>query len=102
VHALLRPDPAERLGLPEAAELIRRLLVRAPEPIDQDELLTVAALLPARRRRGEVLEHPDFPHDSHHRHAAPHRHPALLGVTLISGIILFVLIALVVTVLVGR
>lgn len=102
VHALLRPDPAERLRLPEAAELIRRLLVRAPEPIDQDELLTVAALLPARRRRGEVLEHPDFPHESHHRHAAPHRHPALLGVMLISGIMLFVLIALVVTVLVAR
>ena len=102
VQALLRPDPAERLGLPEAAELIRRLLVRAPEPIDQDELLTVAALLPARRGRGEVLEHPDFPHESHHRHAAPHRHPASLGVMLISGIMLFVLIALVMTVLVAR
>ncbi|WP_161790145.1 hypothetical protein [Streptacidiphilus carbonis] len=101
VHELLRPDPAERLQLAEAAELIRRLLVRAPEPIDQDELLTVAALLPA-GHRGEVLEHPDFPHDSHHRHAAPHRHPALLGVMLIGGIILFVLIALVVTVLVAR
>ena len=102
VHALLRPDPAELLQLPEAAELIRRLLVRAPEPIDQDELLAVAALLPARRRRGEVLEHPDFPHDAHHRHAAPRRHPALLGVMLISGIMLFVLIALVMTVLVAR
>ncbi|MFC1417118.1 hypothetical protein [Streptacidiphilus cavernicola] len=99
VARLLRTDPAARPALPEAAESIRQLLVRAPEPIDQDELLSVAALLPVQRRRGEVLEHPEFPH---HRHAAPRRHPALLGAALVGGIILFVLLALVLVVSVSR
>ena len=99
VARLLRTDPAERPGLPEAAERIRQLLLRAPEPIDQDELLSVAALLPVQRRRGEVLEHPEFPH---HHHAAPRRHPALLGAALVGGIILFVLLALVLVVSVSR
>ncbi len=99
VAGLLRADPSARLALPEAAERIRELLVRAPEPIDQDELLSVAALLPVQRRRGEMVEHPEFPH---HHHAAPHRHPALLGAALVGGVILFVLLALVVVVSVSR
>ncbi|MFC1409075.1 hypothetical protein ACEZCY_11750 [Streptacidiphilus sp. N1-12] len=107
VKRLLRVDPAARPGLPELAEEIRQLLKRAPEPINQDELLSVASLLPVdrdhrrnrRERGGEVLPHPDFPH---HRHAAPHRNPALLGAILVSGIILFVLLALVLVVSVSR
>jgi serine/threonine protein kinase len=120
VKRLLRVDPKDRPTLPEAAELIRQLLIRAPEPIDQDGLRPVAALLPldrARRgesrgdsrrdrrgdrrgeRHGEVLEHPDFPH---HRHAAPRRRPVLLGALLVGGIGLFVLLALVLVVSLSR
>jgi serine/threonine protein kinase len=95
VLRLLRADPLLRPTLPEAAEHIRQLLIRAPEPIGQDAASSESVLLPVLRRRGEVLEHPDFPH---HRHAAPHRHPALLGVLMVGGIMLFVLLALVLVV----
>ncbi|MEY9962365.1 serine/threonine protein kinase [Streptacidiphilus sp. MAP12-16] len=99
VERLLRTDPRERPSLPEAAERIRLLLIRAPEPIDQDEVQSVAALLPVQRLRGDVLPHPDFPH---HRHAAPRRRAALLGSLLVAGVVLFVLLALVIAVLLSR
>jgi hypothetical protein len=83
------------------------LLVRAPEPLDQDALQAVAELLSAPRRgelergkrRGDLVEHPDF---GHHHHAAPRRHRGRRGAPLAAGIILIVLLALVVIGLVGR
>ncbi|MEZ0092137.1 hypothetical protein [Streptacidiphilus sp. EB129] len=99
VGRLLRSDPAERPGLPEIAAGVRALLHRAPEPIEQDEVLAVAALLPAQRRRGELLEHPDFPH----HHAAPRRgrlwRGRSSGPLLVGGVLLAVVLALVVAVL---
>lgn len=97
VLRLLRTDPLLRPTLPEATERIRRLLVRAPEPVGLDAVSSVSALLPVPRRRGDVLEHPDFP--GRHHHAAPARHPALLGLLLVGGVLLFALLAVVLVVM---
>lgn len=116
VKRLLRPDPAARPTLPQVAEELRLLLLRAPEPVDLDGQLSAGALLPVRRRRvGAVgVAEPSGgpgggpggarsgPPGEHHHHAAPGRHPALLGGALVGGIILFVLLALVLVVSVSH
>jgi serine/threonine protein kinase len=107
VKGLLDADPDVRPLLAEVQEWLRQLLVQAPEPLDQDALLTVAELLSAPRRgqlerggrRGDLVEHPEF---AHHHHAAPRRRHGRTGVLLAAGIILIVLLALLVIALVGR
>jgi serine/threonine protein kinase len=107
VEGLLATDPEARPLPAEVQEWLRQLLVRAPEPLDQDALQAVAELLSAPRRgelergkrRGDLVEHPDF---GHHHHAAPRRHRGRRGAPLAAGIILIVLLALLVIALVGR
>jgi len=107
VEGLLATDPEARPLPAEVQEWLRQLLVRAPEPLDQDALQAVAELLSAPRRgelergkrRGDLVAHPDF---GHHHHAAPRRHRGRREALLAAGIILIVLLALVVIGLVGR
>ena len=109
VLRLLAVDPEARPALAEVQEELRTLLLRAPEPVDQDAVSAVAELLPpprraalgARRRTepragGAVLTEPP---DTRHHHAAPARHPARLGAVLVGGILALVLLLLVVVVL---
>ena len=107
VGRLLGADPQARPSLPEVQEQIRELLLRAPEPVDQEAVLAVAALLPGPRRAelpgrspGGLLERSTAvaPVGSHH-HAAPRRHAGRLGVVLVAAILLIVILALVVAAL---
>ncbi len=109
VLRLLAADPEARPALAEVQEELRTLLLRAPEPVDQEAVSAVAELLPPPRRAalggrrrtepragGTVLAQPP---DTRHHHAAPARHPARLGAVLVGGILALVLLLLVVVVL---
>ncbi|WP_042437290.1 hypothetical protein, partial [Streptacidiphilus albus] len=109
VLRLLAVDPEARPALAEVQEELRRLLLRAPEPVDQDAVSAVAELLPPPRRAalggrrrtgagpGGALS--AEPSETRHHHAAPARHPARLGAVLVGGILVLVLLLLVAVVL---
>ncbi|QMU79281.1 hypothetical protein GXW83_29820 [Streptacidiphilus sp. PB12-B1b] len=110
VGRLLAADPQARPSLPEVQQEIRELLLRAPEPVNQEAVLAVAALLPGPRRtelpgrsdRAAAADRAVVARQDAHHHAAPRRHAGRLGVVLVTAILLIVTSALVMAALIGK
>jgi hypothetical protein len=85
------------------------LLLRAPEPVDQQAVLAVAALLAGPRRealtagpgRAARAEPSAGALERSHHHAAPRHHASRLGVVLLAAILLIVISTLVIAALAG-
>jgi serine/threonine protein kinase len=109
VGRLLAADPQARPSLPEVQEQLRQLLLRAPEPVDQQAVLAVAALLAGPRRealtagpgRAARAEPSAGALERSHHHAAPRHHASRLGVVLLAAILLIVISTLVIAALAG-